>query len=193
MFEKLLYQKNGSKHKNGSKVTFCEHADVSTFDCSPLCVPLFSHFRAKRCDWSKKVTLDPFLCFDPFSLTKLFATIRTCSKRYLNSRKSVLDSLADFIKSTSCLDVVKEEKPRPRPRPDLSELDFSSLLDVSIVSFARDTTLTESAQELQSTWLPSSSTCPLKSWSWLVTLPVTTRKQESYPDIFNLPSATMKS
>ena len=95
--------------------------------------------------------------------------------------------------SASCLDVVKEEKPRPRPRPDPSGRDFSSLLDVYIVSFEKVTMLTESDLVHQSTWLQSSNTCLLKSWSWLATLHETTRKQELYQDIFNLPSETTRS
>lgn len=94
---------------------------------------------------------------------------------------------------SSCLDVAKEEKLRLSQRPDHSGLDFSSQLDESTDFSEKDTMPTESDPAHQYTWLPSSNTCLLKSWSWLVTLPVTTRKQELFHDIFNSLSATTKN
>ncbi len=60
-------------------------------------------------------------------------------------------SREEILLSTSCLDVVKEEKPRPRQRPDLSGLDFSSQSAEFTDSFAKDITLTELAPVLPCT------------------------------------------
>merc|ERR1712018_874252 len=96
----------------------------------------------------------------------------------------------NFNKS-KCLDVVKVE--RLRLSLGQAELDSSSQLDVSIVSSARETMLPVLVLELQSIWLLSWSTLLLRFLSWLVMLPVTTKRPESSQDIFNLPSEMTRS
>merc|ERR1712083_63141 len=93
----------------------------------------------------------------------------------------------------SCLDVAKEAKQRERQRADPAVPDFNSPLVVSTDSSARETTPSEWVPVPPSTWPPSSSTSLLRSWSWPVTPPVTTRRPESSPDIFSLPSVTTRS
>ena len=147
-----------------------------------------------RCDWLKNVRSIRkwisirFLCV---AFTKLFYAPVSHHSTLLYYYTSY------FVRRTSCksicLDVVKEARPRPRQRPDHSELDFSSLLDVSTDSFEKVTMLTESDQVHLCTWLLSWNIWAPKSWSWLVTLPEITRKQESYQDIFNWPSETTKN
>merc|ERR1711971_486865 len=108
---------------------------------------------------------------------------------------SVADNLLThrIIKVASCLDEEKEAKLRERQSPDLRELVFNFLLAVSTVSFAKETTLNVLVLELPSTLPPSWSIWPPRFWNWLVMPPGTTRKPVSFPDIFNLPSATTKS
>merc|ERR1712071_461618 len=98
-----------------------------------------------------------------------------------------------FPHFSSCLAVVKEGKLRESQRPVPAEPDCSSPSVVYIVCSAREITLSVSVLVPQSTWLPSWNTWPLKSSSWLETLPVTTRRPVSYPVTCNWPSVTTKS
>merc|ERR1711971_1532681 len=108
---------------------------------------------------------------------------------------SVADNLLThrIIKAASCPDEEKEAKLRERQNPDLRELVFNFLLAVSTASFVKETTLNVLVLELPSTLSPSWSIWPPRFWNWLVMPPGTTRKPVSFPDIFNLPSATTKS
>merc|ERR1712010_34792 len=96
-------------------------------------------------------------------------------------------------KSQTCPDEEKEAKLRERQSLDHRELVFNFLLVVSTVSFVKETTLNVLVPELPSTLPPSWSTWPPRFWSWLAMPPGTTRRPVSFPDIFNLPSVTMKS
>merc|ERR1712154_230488 len=104
-----------------------------------------------------------------------------------------MGSLNFNFNKSKCLDVVKVERLRLRQSPGQAELDSSSQLDVSIVSSARVTMLPVLVLGLQSIWLLSWSTLLLRFLSWLVMLPVTTRRPESSQDIFNLPSEMTRS
>lgn len=142
----------------------------------------------ERCDWLKKnMRFDPF--FDP--ILKTSSILPRISYIQLTTTVSFVSFWTK--NKSSCLDVEKEEKLRLSQRHDHSGLDFSSQLDESTDFSEKDTMPTESDPAHQYTWLPSSNTCLLKSWSWLETLPVTTRKQELFHDIFNSPSATTKN
>ena len=142
----------------------------------------------------KKVRFDPFYISIRFSISCVLILLPAQSQFFF------IHSLIYFVYSTfsrtsnsSCLDVVKEERPRPSQRPDPSGLDSSSQSDVYIDSFAKDTTLTELAQALQFIWLLFSSTCPPKSWSWQEMLQETTRRPELSLVISNWLSETTKN
>merc|ERR1711913_118192 len=90
------------------------------------------------------------------------------------------------LKSQTCQEEAKEARLRESQSPVAPGLDFSSPSDVSTVFSARATMLNVYVPAHQSTWLPRSS-------SSLVTLPVTTRRPESSPVIFNSPSVMTKS
>merc|ERR1711934_31983 len=97
------------------------------------------------------------------------------------------------IKVATCPDEEKEAKLRERLSPDHRELVFNFLSAESTVSSVKETTLNVSVPELPSTLPPSWSTWPPRFWSWLAMPPGTTRRLVLSPDIFNLPSVTMKS
>lgn len=110
-----------------------------------------------------------------------------------DTRWSTVKFVLTLLLLSTWLDEEKEAKPRPRPRPDHSELDFSSLLVVSTDTWGKATMLIVLEAELQSTWLQSWNTCPLRSSSWLETQPVTTRSPGSSPDICSWLSETTRS
>merc|ERR1712141_519054 len=95
--------------------------------------------------------------------------------------------------TSTCLDVVKEERSRERQSLAHPELDFNSPLDVSIVFSVRETMPNVSVLELPFTWLPLWNTWPLRFLNWQAMLPVTTRRPESSPVIYNWPSVMTKN
>ena len=86
-----------------------------------------------------------------------------------------------------CLDVAKARLREPNQRLVHQEQDFNSQSVVFTVCWGKATTLSELVLVPQSTWQQFSSICLLKSSSWPVTLPETTRKAELSQDIFNWP------
>merc|ERR1712183_901819 len=93
----------------------------------------------------------------------------------------------------SCLDAEKEARLRERQSPGPAVQDFSFLLDVSIVYFARVTMLPVLVLVPQCTWLLLWNISQLRSLNWPAMLPVTTRRPGSSPVTFNWPSAMTRS
>merc|ERR1712018_615538 len=95
--------------------------------------------------------------------------------------------------TTTCLDVVKEERSRERQSLAHPELDSNSPLDVSIVFSARETMPNVSVPVPQFTWLPSWNTWLLRFLSWQVMLLVTTKRPGLSPVTCNWLSVMTKN
>merc|ERR1711963_359044 len=94
---------------------------------------------------------------------------------------------------STCLDVAKEAKLRERQRADHPVLDFNSLLVVSTGFSVKETMPNVSVPVPPSTWPLSWNTWLLRSSSWQVMPPGTTRRPGSSPVTCNWPSVTTKS
>ena len=97
------------------------------------------------------------------------------------------------INQSSCLVVAKEEKQRESRSPAQAGLVSSSLLEESIVTCGKATTLNESVLELLSTLRQSWSTLLLKFSNWQATLHETTRRPGSTLVTCSLLSETTKN
>merc|ERR1719234_936811 len=91
----------------------------------------------------------------------------------------------------ACLDAARVARSREKPSPDPAGQDSSFQWAGSTDCSGRATM--QSELEPQSTWQQSWSTWLLRSWSWLATLPGTTRSPASSQGIYNLPSGMTRS
>merc|ERR1719500_1573653 len=98
-----------------------------------------------------------------------------------------------YILLLRCLDVGKVARLRERPSRAPVGQDFSSQWAGSIDCSGKATMRRELALVLQFTWQQSWSTWLLRSWSWLVTLPGTTRSLASFQGTSSLLSGTTRS
>jgi len=98
-----------------------------------------------------------------------------------------------YILLLRCLDVEKVARLRERPSRAPVGQGFSSQWAGSTDCSGKATMRRELVLVLQSTWQQSWSTWLPRSWSWLVTLPGTTRSLASSPDTSNWPSGTTKN
>merc|ERR1712189_122507 len=104
-----------------------------------------------------------------------------------------MGQFANIHGTTNILEEAKEAKLKLRQSLGHPGLDFNSQSDVSIVYFERVTMLLVLGLVPLSIWPLSWSTWLLRSLSWLVMLPVTTRKPGSFPVTFSLLFVTMRS